>query len=167
MFDQRSAILASIAVAIVGWTVFMGLPILVGAFVDFRGFTEEQVGYLASADLGGMFVSSIIVSMYVAKMDRRFWVTVGIGVAIVADIFSIYTYDFWSMMGIRILAGIGAGFCYSIALANLAATTETARNFSLLVFAFVFVNFLELYSLEVISDLWGSAAFLEHLSVST
>jgi len=167
MFDQRSAIIASIAVAIVGWAVFMGLPILVGAFVDFRGFTEEQVGYLASADLGGMFVSSIIVSMYVAKMDRRFWVTVGIGVAIVADIFSIYTYDFWSMMGIRILAGIGAGFCYSIALANLAATTETARNFSLLVFAFVFVNFLELYSLEVISDHWGvSGIFGTFISIN-
>lgn len=133
----------------------MGLPILVGALVDFRGFTEEQVGYIASADLGGMFISSIIVSLYVAKMDRRLWVTVGIGVAIAADVFAIYAYDFWSMMGIRVVAGIGAGFCYSIALANLAATTETARNFSFLVFTFVSVNFLELYSLEIISDYWG------------
>lgn len=155
MFNKRSAIVASIAVAVVGWAVFMGLPILVGALVDFRGFTEEQVGYLASADLGGMFVSSIIVSLFISKMDRRFWVTIGIAVAIAADIFAIYTYDFWSMMGIRIVAGIGAGFCYSIALANLAATTETARNFSFLIFTFVSVNFLELYSLEIISDHWG------------
>ncbi len=94
MFDKRSAVVASIAVAVVGWAVFMGLPILVGALVDFRGFTEEQVGYLASADMGGMFVSSIIVSLFISKMDRRFWVTIGIVVAIVADIFTIYTYDF-------------------------------------------------------------------------
>jgi len=155
MFDKPSAIAASIAVAIIGWAVFMGLPILVGALVDFRGFTEEQVGYLASADLGGMFISSIIVFLYIGRMDRRLWVTIGIGVAIVADVFAIYTYDFWSMMGVRIAAGIGAGFCYSIALANLAATNDTARNFSFLVFVFVSVNFLELYSLEVISDHWG------------
>ena len=155
MFDKRSAIVASIAVAVVGWAVFMGLPILVGALVDFRGFTEEQVGYLASADLGGMFVSSIIVSLFISKMDRRFWVMIGIAIAIAADIFSIFTYDFWSMMWIRIVAGIGAGFCYSIALANLAATTETARNFSFLIFTFVAVNFLELYSLKIISDHWG------------
>jgi hypothetical protein len=68
MFDQRSAIIASIAVAMVGWAVFMGLSILVGALVDFRGFTEEQVGYIASADLGGMYVSSIIVSLYIKKI---------------------------------------------------------------------------------------------------
>jgi predicted MFS family arabinose efflux permease len=92
MFDRRSAIVASIAV--IGWAVFMGHPILVGALVEFRGFTEEQVGYLASADLGGMFVSSIIVSLFISKMDRRFWVTIGIAVAITADIFAIYTYDF-------------------------------------------------------------------------
>jgi len=155
MFNERSAIVASIAVAVVGWAVFMGLPILVGALVDYRGFTEEQVGYLASADLGGMFISSVIVSLYVARMDRRFWVTVGILVAVIADVAAIYSYDFASMMLIRIVAGIGAGFCYSIALANLAATTETARNFSFLIFTFVSVNFLELYSLEIISDRWG------------
>ena len=89
MFDQRSAITSSIVVAVVGWAVFMGLPIVVGALVDFRGFTEEEVGYLASADLGGVFVSSIIVSLYVAKMDRRFWVATGIVIAIVADILAI------------------------------------------------------------------------------
>jgi len=89
MFNKRSAIVASIAVAVVGWAVFMGLPILVGALVDFRGFTEEQVGYLASADMGGVFISSIVVSLFIAKMDRRFWVTIGIAVAIVADIFTI------------------------------------------------------------------------------
>jgi len=155
MFNERSAIVASIAVAVVGWAVFMGLPILVGALVDFRGFTEEQVGYLASADLGGMLVSSVIVSLFVIRMDRRFWVVFGIFVAIVADMFAIYAYDFVSMMSIRVIAGIGAGFCYSIALANLAATTETARNFSFLIFTLVTVNFLELYSLELISDAWG------------
>lgn len=155
MFDTRSAIVASIAVAVVGWVVFMGLPILVGALVDFRGFSEEQVGYLASADLGGMLVSSIIVSLFITRMDRRLWATAGIVVAIVADIGAVYSYDFGSMMSIRIVAGIGAGFCYSIALANLAATTATTRNFSYLIFAFVTVNFLELYSLELISDRWG------------
>ncbi len=71
------------------------------------------------------------------------------------------------MMGIRIVAGIGAGFCYSIALANLAATTETARNFSFLIFAFVAVNFLELYSLEIISDHWGvSGIFVTFIIVN-
>lgn len=166
-FDTRSAVAASIAVAVVGWAVFMGLPILVGALVEFRGFSEEQVGYLASADLGGMFLSSIIVSLCVSKMDRRFWVIVGIVIAIIADIMAIYSHDFASMMAIRIVAGIGAGFCYSIALANLAATTATAKNFSYLVFTLVSINFLELYSLEVISDHWGvSGIFVSFIIIN-
>jgi predicted MFS family arabinose efflux permease len=167
MSDERSAIVASIAVAVVGWAVFMGLPILVGALVEFRGFTEEQVGYLASADLGGMFISSIIVSLFISRMDRRFWVTTGIAIAIVADVLAIYSYEFWPMLFIRVFAGLGAGFCYSIALANLATTTETARNFSFLIFTFVTVNFLELYSLEVISDRWGvSGIFVTFIIVN-
>jgi len=165
--DRSKAIAASIAVAVVGWAVFMGLPILVGALVEFRGFSEEQVGYLASADLGGMFISSIIVSLRISRMDRRFWVTMGILIAIVADAMAIYSYEFWPMLAVRIVAGIGAGFCYSIALANLAATTNNARNFSYLIFTLVTVNFLELYSLEVISDHWGvSGIFVSFIAIN-
>ena len=154
-FDRGSAIAASIVLAVVGWAVFMGLPILVGALVDTRGFTEAQVGYIASADLGGMFISSIIVSLFVARMDRRRWATIGILIAIAADVFAIYSHDIRSMLTIRVIAGLGAGFCYSIALANLAASSDTARNFSYLVFALVTVNFFELYSLKIISTHWG------------
>lgn len=165
--DSSKAIAASIAVAVVGWAVFMGLPILVGALVEFRGFSEEQVGYLASADLGGMFISSIIVSLRISRMDRRFWVATGIFIAIVADVMAIYSYEFWPMLSVRIVAGIGAGLCYSIALANLAATTNNARNFSYLIFTLVTVNFLELYSLEVISDHWGvSGIFVSFIAIN-
>jgi len=164
---NSNAIAASIAVAVVGWAVFMGLPIMVGALVEFRGFSEEQVGYLASADLGGMFISSIIVSLRISRMDRRFWVITGIFIAIFADVMAIYSYEFWPMLFIRVAAGIGAGLCYSIALANLAATSNNARNFSYLIFTLVTVNFLELYSLEVISDHWGvSGIFVTFIAIN-
>ena len=102
-----------------------------------------------------MFISSIIVSLRISRMDRRFWVITGIFIAIFADVVAIYSYEFWPMLFIRVVAGIGAGLCYSIALANLAATSNNARNFSYLIFTLVTVNFLELYSLEVISDHFG------------
>jgi len=60
--DRPAAIVACVGMAILGFSLFMGMPILVGALVDDFGFSEEQVGYLVSADLGGMFVASLITS---------------------------------------------------------------------------------------------------------
>lgn len=154
-FDSPQVIAASIAVAIVGWAVFMGLPILVGALADTRGFSEEQVGYLASADLGGMFISSVLVSIFVSRMNRGRWILIGIVIASIANYIAVDVYGFYEMLGVRVIAGFGAGFCYSIALANLAATRQTARNFSYLIFTLVAVNFIELLILPMISDAWG------------
>ena len=38
----------------------MGLPLLVGSMAESLGFSEQQLGWLASSDMGGLFVGSVL-----------------------------------------------------------------------------------------------------------
>tara|TARA_R110002167_G_scaffold214068_3_gene418804 strand:+ start:104781 stop:105989 length:1209 start_codon:yes stop_codon:yes gene_type:complete len=155
IFDQPKAILAAIIISIVGNAVFIGMPMLVGSLADTLGFDEQQLGWLASADLMGIFVASIIASLLVNRVNRQLLVYVGITVAIVANFSSTIFHDFNTLFIIRIISGLGGGLCYSVGVATLAGTHKTARNFSILLFVLVAVNAIELYTFPAISDNWG------------
>lgn len=155
IFDQPKAIIAAVIISIVGNAVFIGMPMLVGSLADTLGFDEQQLGWLASADLMGIFVASIIASLLVNKVNRQLLVYAGITVAIIANFSSTIFHEFDSLFIIRIIAGLGEGICYSVGVATLAGTHKTARNFSILLFVLVAVNAIELYTFPSISDEWG------------
>ena len=155
IFDQPKAILAAVVISIVGNAVFIGMPMLVGSLADTLGFDEQQLGWLASADLMGIFVASIAASLLVNRVNRQLLVYVGITVAIIANFSSTIFHQFDSLFVIRIIAGLGEGMCYSVGVATLAGTHKTARNFSILLFVLVAVNAIELYTFPSISEKWG------------
>ncbi|MBW2543494.1 MAG: MFS transporter [Deltaproteobacteria bacterium] len=154
--DRPAAIVACVGLAILGFSLFMGMPILVGALVDDFGFSEEQVGYLAAADLGGMFVASIATSLLVTRVDRRMLASAGIFAAILCNLLSLGENAFWTLLPIRFLAGTGAGLAYAIAVAVLAGSHHTARNYTYLIFGQVLTNALILYTFPHISGKWGA-----------
>ncbi|ABE58546.1 hypothetical protein [Chromohalobacter israelensis] len=80
--DHPLAIAAAVAISFVGNAVVMGMPLMVGAWADFLHFDEQQVGWLASADLGGMFLASLATAALVSRLNRRHLALFGILVAI-------------------------------------------------------------------------------------
>jgi len=155
IFDQPKAIIAAVIISIVGNAVFIGMPMLVGSLADTLGFNEQQLGWLASADLIGIFFASILASLLVNRINRKLLVYIGITVAIIANFSSILFHDYHTLLAIRIISGLGGGMCYSIGVATLAGTHKTARNFSILLFVLVAVNAIELYTFPTISQQWG------------
>ncbi|PCH94865.1 MAG: hypothetical protein COB83_10345 [Gammaproteobacteria bacterium] len=155
IFDQPKTIMAAVIISIVGNAVFIGMPMLVGSLADTLGFNEQQLGWLASADLIGIFFASIIASLLVNRINRKLLVYIGITVAIIANFSSTLFHDYNTLLVIRIISGLGGGMCYSIGVATLAGTHKTARNFSILLFVLVAVNAIELYTFPIISAQWG------------
>lgn len=155
IFDQPKAIAAAVIISIVGNAVFIGMPMLVGSMADTLGFNEQQLGWLASADLMGIFVASIMTSLLVNRVDRQTLTYIGISIAIIANYCSTIFHSFDNLVMIRIISGFGGGICYSVGVATLAGTHKTARNFSILLFVLVAVNAIELYTFPSISEEWG------------
>jgi hypothetical protein len=78
----------AIYMALVGYGVMVGIPVISTAWVSLLGFSEVQVGRVAGADLGGFSVGAILVSLFVARINRRYLVVAA--VAIGANMFSLH-----------------------------------------------------------------------------
>ena len=133
--------------ALVGYSVMVSVPVLSTAWVGMLGFTEEQVGRVAGADLGGFSFGAILASVLVARVNRRFLVLAGLILSICANALCIVFVDYEQVLWIRVAAGFGSGIFTAIAVVSLGGTTKPVHAFNLLLFAFAFSTALELHTL--------------------
>jgi len=133
--------------ALVGYSVMVSVPVLSTAWVGMLGFTEEQVGRVAGADLGGFSFGAILASVLVARVNRRFLVLAGLLLSICANALCIVFVDYEQVLWLRVAAGFGSGIFTAIAVVSLGGTTKPVHAFNLLLFAFAFSTALELHTL--------------------
>ena len=154
-FDNPSAIIAAVILGFAGTGVAMGLPLLVGSMADSLGFSEKELGWLASSDMGGLLIGSVLTSLLVAKTNRRTLAASGLLLVILANYFSTQSPELIPLMLSRLCAGIGAGICYSTCTASLAGSYNAARTFSILLFVLVVMNAFIFYIFPIIDGKWG------------
>jgi predicted MFS family arabinose efflux permease len=133
--------------ALVGYSVMVSVPVLSTAWVGMLGLTEEQVGRVAGADLGGFSFGAILASVLVARVNRRFLVLAGLILSICANALCIVYVDYEQVLWLRVAAGFGSGIFTAIAVVSLGGTTKPVHAFNLLLFAFAFSTALELHTL--------------------
>jgi predicted MFS family arabinose efflux permease len=154
-FDKPLAIFAAIILGFAGTGVAMGLPLLVGSMAGSLGFSDQQLGWLASSDMGGLFVGSVLTAFIVTRINRRLLAAAGLFLVILGNYFSIQSPDLIPLMLSRLCAGIGAGICYATCTASLAGSNNTARTFSILLFVLVVMNAFIFYIFPIIDGKWG------------
>ena len=155
IFDKPSAIFAAVVLGFAGTGVAMGMPLLVGSMAESLGFNEQQLGWLASSDMGGLFVGSVLTALLVTRINRRFLAAAGLFLVILANYSSTQSPDLLPLMLSRLFAGIGAGVCYSTCTASLAGSHNSARTFSILLFVLVVMNAFIFYIFPIIDGKWG------------
>jgi len=137
--------------ALVGYSVMVSVPVLSSAWVGMMGFTEEQVGRVAGADLGGLSFGAILASLLVARVNRRILVLAGLILSIVANGLCIVFVDYEQTLLLRLMAGFGSGIFTAVAVVSLGGTTKPVYAFNMLLFAFAFSTALELHTLPKLS----------------
>ena len=151
IFDDWRSISIAIYMALVGYSVMVAIPVISTAWVTQLGFTEVQVGRVAGADLGGFSLGAVLVSLLVARVNRRFLVLGSAAVAIAANALCIVNQSYEETLWLRTIAGVGSGAYTAIAVATLAGTSKPARAFNILLFSFAFSQGGELYLLPKLS----------------
>ncbi|MEM9289677.1 MAG: MFS transporter [Pseudomonadota bacterium] len=150
-FDGWRSITAGIYLAIVGYGVLVGIPVISTAWVSLLGFTEVQVGSVAGADLGGLSIGSVIAAIFAARVNRQLLVLIAIAIAVLANYLCLSYTDYSTVLILRLIAGLGSGIYTGIAVATLGASSKPARALNLLLFVFAFSQALELYFLPKLS----------------
>jgi predicted MFS family arabinose efflux permease len=140
--DDPLAIAAAITLAVVGISFFMGMPVIVGAWSEYGGFSDQQAGWLASADIAGLVVASLSIANVINFRSRRQLALTGSMIAILANILAMGVDQLPWLLALRFMAGLGGGALYALGLAGLAATRQTTRNYAILMFAQVSIGIL-------------------------
>lgn len=151
IFDDWRSISIALYMALLGYAVVVGIPVISSAWVNLLGFTEVEVGRVAGADLGGMSLGSMIASLLLNRMNRRFIVVGGIVLAVTSNGLCMIFLEYEAVLWLRALAGIGSGVYTSVALATLGGTARPARAFNMMLFAFAFTQAAEMQILPQLS----------------
>lgn len=162
--QRRPALLAMLTVAMMGASVLTLLPLWVGTMTETLGFTTQQVGFLASADMVGIFVSSASAVLWVRRWNWRPLVLAGMALFLLANLGSMYTRDFAVLYALRVVAGFGCGAGYAIALAALGDTRNPDWSFGLMVTAQVGFGFMGFEVLPGLIREYGLNAFFLYLN---
>jgi predicted MFS family arabinose efflux permease len=83
-------LLPAIVVGVMGNTGIYLIPLLIGAMVADRGFTDQQAGLVASADLAGYAVMTFVTAMFLIHRNWRRMALVGVSVMFVANVATMF-----------------------------------------------------------------------------
>ena len=103
IFDGWRSISTSLYMALAGYTVMVSVPVLSTAAVEMLGFTEEQVGRVWGADLGGFSLGAVIAALLVARVNRRYLVMAGIVLSIAANTLCFFYVEYEQVMWLRVV----------------------------------------------------------------
>jgi predicted MFS family arabinose efflux permease len=151
VFDGWRSISISLYMTLVGYAVLVGVPVISTAWVELLGFTEEQVGRVAGADLGGLSLGAIITALLVSRMNRRLLVLISVVIVIVSNGLCMVYLDYEHVLWLRVAAGVGSGMYTAVAVATLGGSSKPARAYNLMLFAFAFSQALEMQILPMLS----------------
>lgn len=162
--DQIPNLASLLFVAMMGASILTLLPLWVGALTDHGGFTGQQVGWLAAADVIGIFASSASAIFWVRKLSWRPVVLLGLSVYLLANLASLGADEFATLMVLRIIAGIGCGSAYAIALAGLGDHRNPQLAFGLMVTAQVVFGTIGFFAVPRLMGDAGISNFLHYLN---
>ncbi len=129
---EAGAAIAAIALWMAGSCFYSGLPMILGAITQTRGFSVQQIGWIGTLSLAGMLVGSTITPL--AITSRSFRVVGAISLAIILGGMSsaILATEFSSYCQLSALIGFGGGVACSVAASRTAVTQTPVRNFGFL-----------------------------------
>ncbi len=146
---------ALVALSIGGVVQILGLPLIVGALEDHWGFTAAYSGYITSVDLAGLFAGSVTTLMWASRINWKRYVAGAILLCIVLNVLCVWFHTLGILMVLRFGAGLASGVAYASSLALMSRVQDTARGFSIVIFAQVVANAAVLEVFPVIDAKWG------------
>lgn len=131
--EQVIQTIGLLLIAMMGAAVTTLMPLLVGAYSDSGLFTDQQVGWLTSADVAGILLASASAFFWSRRVNWRLMTILGISGFIAANWLTTYLQNFELLMIVRFIAGVACGATYAISLAALGDYKRTDMAFGALV----------------------------------
>ncbi len=143
----RLAVLGSISIL-----PLLILPTMVGALVDYAGFTEAQAGWAAAAGGAGGALAAIAIALRIRHLDPRRLAVAGLLALAAFDTASMLTAgaSYPLFLAFRVLAGVGGAAAYAAVMASYAELPNSERGYGTFVMCQFTLSALGLYVLPLV-----------------
>jgi predicted MFS family arabinose efflux permease len=148
-------LLPAIVVGVMGNTGIYLIPLLVGAMVADRGFSDQQAGLIASADLAGYAVMTFVTAMFLIHRNWRRLALVGVATMFAANVATTLVDAAMAFAAARFVSGLGAGILAAIATVSLGQSDKPDRNYGFLFAASLLFGTAGLWGLPLLLDRIG------------
>lgn len=124
--SQIKTITAMSAYAMAGNTPLVVQPMVVGAMVELRGFTERQAGIVAAVELTGLTLGILCLIGAIIRFRRSSFALLAVSAIVVANVATCFVSQFQWVLPLRFLSGVGAAsaFCITSSLASSSPKPE-------------------------------------------
>lgn len=131
--NSRRTLFAAIYMAVIGPEVFIVQPGFVQGMVKYLGFSEVMAGDIASAEMWGIALTTVIMTFFATRFRWRHVFAGSLLIMILGNLASLLAesalwFGLW-----RFVAGFGAGGLVSLSFATVGLTRNPDRNFGWLI----------------------------------
>ncbi len=153
--NSRRTLFAAIYMAVIGPEVFIVQPGFVQGMVKYLGFPETTAVDIASAEMWGIAVTTVIMTLLAARFRWRHVFAGSLLIMIAGNLASLFA-DAALWFGIwRFVAGFGAGGLVSLGFAVVGLTRNPDRNFGWLIMWVLTYGAVVLLAMPAAYDLVG------------
>ncbi len=166
--NNPEAIASMVTLGVIGaMGTFTFLPMVVGTAVDDLGFTPQQAGLLASAEMAGAGLGTFVVSPRVHLWNRRKIAFLGLVSIIAGATLSVLAGSYGLLIPSRALTGLGAGAIVAAVIASMSGARNPERLFGLwTIFNMVMASTLFFMVMPRVIAFWGADGVFGALGVA-
>ncbi len=139
----------------VGPAAILLMPMIVGVYIDDIGFSNQEAGFLASAEAAGISIASVVGVFWVRRLNWQYVTLFGLAISMLANVVATGIESFIPMLFCRICASLGAGTAFAVAVASLGEQRNPERAYGVGLAVQTGVMILVLALSSEIIERWG------------
>ncbi len=156
---------SAMLIVVIGMSVFIVQPGFVQGLVEYAGFDDKQAGYIASAEMFGIALATVLMSFIAGRVN---WQRICYGallLVVIGNLVSTLSASFEAFSTIRFITGIGSGALISIGYAIVGLTNNPDRNFGFMIVVLLLYSALVLFAMPMAYGLVGMSGMLIFFAV--
>lgn len=130
--ETRNGLWPAILTGVMGNSVIYLIPLLIGAMIVDRGFTEQQAGLVASADLAGYAVATLVTALLLHRLNWRRAAIAALIVMVVANLVTTRVMGAAGFAAVRFVSGLGGGVLAAIATVLIGRSRDPHRGYGVM-----------------------------------
>ncbi|MCX7169858.1 MAG: MFS transporter [Proteobacteria bacterium] len=153
--NQPLTLISAIYIAVVGPEVFIVQPGFVQGLVAHYRFSEQEAGYVASAEMWGIALTTVLMSFMAGRVNWRHALLFSIVVVALGNLASLGAEGAASFGWWRFITGLGSGALVSLSFTMIGLTANPDRNFGYLIMGVLTYGALGLWLMPSAFGIFG------------